>query len=190
MTKSELRAVIADEVKALPRDYCGTADAAICTAVAESTLYRTAQTIFCYIGTDREIDTKALLLRALADGKRLALPLCTGKGIMEARQIHSLEDLVSGKFGIPAPGSHCPIVSPEAFDLVIVPCSTGNEKGQRLGYGGGFYDRYLGKTHCPKVLLCRRQLVKPEIPVEEHDLVMDYLVTEDGLHRCQSSPVT
>lgn len=185
MTKSELRGVIAAEVKALSGDYCAEADAAICSTVAESALYQTAQTIFCYIGTDREIDTKALLLRALADGKRLALPLCTGKGIMEARQIQSLEDLVSGKFGIPAPSTDCPVIAPESFDLVIVPCSTGNEKGQRLGYGGGFYDRYLGKTHCPKVLLCRRQLVKPEIPVEEHDLVMDYLVTEDGLYRCR-----
>ena len=185
MTKKELRAVIAAEVAALDSTYCETADAAICAAVWESELYKSARTMFCYIGTDREIDTKALLLRALKDGKRLALPLCTGKGIMEAREIHSLSDLVSGKFGIPAPGENCPIIAPEEFDLVIVPCSTGNEKGQRLGYGGGFYDRYLGKTTCPKVLLCRKALVKAEIPVEEHDLIMDHLVTEDGLVNCK-----
>ena len=85
MTKKELRAVIAAEVAALSADYCEKADAAICEAVWESDLYRKAETMFCYIGTDREIDTRALLLRALRDGKRLALPLCTGKGIMEAR---------------------------------------------------------------------------------------------------------
>lgn len=185
MTKKELRAVIAAEVAALSADYCEKADAAICEAVWESDLYRKAETMFCYIGTDREIDTRALLLRALRDGKRLALPLCTGKGIMEAREIRSLEDLVSGKFGIPAPGEHCPIVEPGEFDLVIVPCSTGNEKGQRLGYGGGFYDRYLGKTTCPRVLLCRKALAKSEIPVEEHDLVMDFFVSEDGMVCCK-----
>lgn len=185
MTKKELRAEIAAEVAALSSDYCEKADAAICTAVRESELYQTARTMFCYIGTDREIDTKALLLRALADGKRLALPLCTGKGIMEAREIRTLDDLVSGKFGIPAPGENCPVVEPERFDLVIVPCSTGNEKGQRLGYGGGFYDRYLGKTTCPKVLLCRKALSRDNIPVEEHDLVMDYFVSEDGLVKCK-----
>ena len=118
MTKKELRAVIAAEVAALDSVYCEKADAAICAAVWESDLYKNARTMFCYIGTDREIDTKALLLRALADGKRLALPLCVGKGIMEAREIHSLNDLVSGKFGIPAPGEHCPIIEPEEFDLV------------------------------------------------------------------------
>lgn len=185
MTKKELRAVIAAEVAALDSTYCENADAAICAAVWESELYQTARTMFCYIGTDREIDTKALLLRALEDGKRLALPLCVGKGIMEAREIRSLEDLVAGKFGIPAPGEHCPIIAPEEFDLVIVPCSSGNEKGQRLGYGGGFYDRYLGKTHCPKVLLCRKALAKSEIPTEDHDLVMDYFTSEDGMVRCK-----
>ena len=185
MTKKELRTQIAAEVAALDSAYCERADAAICATVGESELYQKAGTMFCYIGTDREIDTKALLLRALADGKRLALPLCVGKGIMEAREIRSLDDLVSGKFGIPAPGEHCPVIEPEEFDLVIVPCSTGNEKGQRLGYGGGFYDRYLGKTTCPKVLLCRKALVKADIPVEEHDLIMDYFVSENGMVCCK-----
>lgn len=184
MTKQELRAEIAAQVKALDAAYCENADAAICRAVWESELYQNANTMFCYIGTDREIDTRALLLRALADGKTLALPLCVGKGIMEARQIRSLDDLVSGKFGIPAPGADCPIVEPEAFDLVIVPCSTGNARGQRLGYGGGFYDRYLGKTNCPRMLLCREKLVKQDIPVEEHDLIMDYIATEQGVIAC------
>ena len=187
MTKQELRKQIADEVKALEIEYCERADAAICENVRASELYRNAKTIFCYIGTDREIDTKALLNAALADGKRLALPLCVGKGIMEGRQINSLDDLVNGKFDIPAPRLECPVIEPDAFDLVIVPCSTGNEKGQRLGYGGGFYDRYLGKTKCPKILLCRRRLVKDDIPVEEHDLIMDFLATEDGLYDCKKA---
>ncbi len=185
MTKSELRAKIAAEVKALSADYCADADAAICRAVTESELYRNARTIFCYIGTAREIDTKAILTTALADGKRLALPLCVGKGIMEGREIRSLDDLVNGKFDIPAPRDDCPVVAPEEFDLVIVPCSTGNEKGQRLGYGGGFYDRYLSRTRCPKVLLCRKALSKENIPTEEHDLVMDYFVCEDGMVCCK-----
>lgn len=185
MTKKELRAVIASEVATLDSAYCEKADAAICAAVTESELYRNARTMFCYIGTDREIDTRALLLHALKDGKRLALPLCVGKGIMEAREIRSLDDLVSGKFGIPAPREDCPVVEAEEFDLVIVPCSTGNGKGQRLGYGGGFYDRYLSRTNCPKVLLCRKALSKEEIPTEEHDLIMDYFVSEDGMVRCK-----
>ena len=184
MDKSELRRQIADRVKALNPDYCRAADTAICSHVTASSLYARAKTLFCYVGTDREIDTAALLRAALADGKVVALPLCTGKGIMEARQIRSMDDLVSGKFGILAPGPHCPIVEPEALELAIVPCSTGNRRGQRLGYGGGFYDRYLPRTDCPKMLLCRQLLVCEDIPLEEHDIPMDYLATEDGIFPC------
>jgi len=160
------------------------ADEAICRHVIHSRVYRNARTIFCYVGNDREIDTVPLLRAALADGKIVATPLCTGKGIMEARQIQGLGDLVSGKFNILAPKLECPVVEPEDFDLAIIPCSTGNAKGQRLGYGGGFYDRYLPRTCCPKVLLCRARLVQEDIPLEEHDTKMDYLVTEEGLAAC------
>ena len=182
--KSELRKEIAERVKALPEEYCHEADEAICRHVIHSQVYRDARTIFCYVGNDREIDTVPLLRAALADGKIVATPLCTGKGIMEARQIQGLGDLVSGKFGILAPGEECSLVEPEDFDLAIVPCSTGNAKGQRLGYGGGFYDRYLPRTRCPKVLLCREKLGQEDIPVEEHDTPMDYLATEEGLFPC------
>ena len=184
MTKKELRAKVAEAVKNLTEDYCHEADAAICRHVINSPMYREARTIFCYVGNAREIDTFPLLRAALADGKIVATPLCTGKGIMEARQIQSLGDLVSGKFDILAPKLECPVIAPEDFDLAIVPCSSGNAKGHRLGYGGGFYDRYLPKTSCPRVLLCREKLVENEIPVEEHDLIMDYLATENGVVLC------
>ena len=186
MEKKELRAKIAETVKALSAEYCRGADESICRHVIASPLYQAAKTVFCYVGTDREIDTTLLLKTALQDGKTVVLPLCTGKGIMEGRAISSLDDLVEGKFGILAPGLHCPVVAPEALDLAIVPCSSGNAKGQRLGYGGGFYDRYLPKTNCPTILLCRSKLVTEEIPLEPHDTPMNYLTTEDGLVVCKS----
>ncbi len=70
---------------------------------------------------------------------------------------------------------------------MVVPCAAGNERGERLGYGGGYYDRYLPRTRCPKMLLCRYQLVREDIPVEEHDVLMDYLVTEKGIIKCGPS---
>ena len=185
MTKKELRAQIAAKVASLSPDYCQTADAAICQHIRSWDSYQKAQTIFCYIGIAREINTTPLLEAMLADGKRLALPLCIGKGIMEAREIKSLEDLVPGKFDIPAPALHCPVVEPEAFDLAFVPCSTGNAHGQRLGYGGGFYDRYLPRMNCSLALLCRGELLEEEIPMEPHDTLMDYLVTETGIFPCK-----
>ena len=185
MTKSELRKAIAAAVKNLSPTYCREADAAICRRVINSPAYQKARAIFCYVGTDREIDTTALLRSAFQDGKILAVPLCTASGVMEARQIQDFSDLVSGKYGILAPKLHCPLVEPRAFDLAIVPCCTGNARGRRLGYGGGYYDRYLPQLACPTMLLCRGRLVTEDIPTEDHDVPATYLVTEAGLTLCQ-----
>ena len=184
MTKQELRKLIAGRVKNLSPVYCREADAAICQGVLQSELYRRARVLLCYVGSAREIDTSALLHAALRDGKVLALPLCVEKGVMEARQIAGLGDLVSGKYGILAPKLTCPVVEPEALELVVVPCAAGNERGERLGYGGGYYDRYLLRTSCPTMLLCRHQLEREDIPAEEHDILMDYFVTERGIVEC------
>jgi 5-formyltetrahydrofolate cyclo-ligase len=184
--KTALRHQIASEVKALSPDYCKASDEAICRHVLSSDLFQKAKTVFCYVGTAREIDTRPILEGILKAGKTLCVPLCTGPGVMEARVIASLNDLVPGKYNIPEPSRACPVLAPEALDLALVPCSTGNAKGQRLGYGGGFYDRYLSRTRCPKILLCRAKLVKEDIPTEPHDLTMDYFLSEDGLVRCES----
>ena len=114
MTKSELRALIAQQVAALPPDYCREADGAICRHVLDWEVYRQAKAVFCYVGTDREIDTRPILRDALDRGKVLAVPLCVAKGVMEARQIRSLENLVPGKYGILEPGPDCPLAAPEA----------------------------------------------------------------------------
>ncbi len=185
MTKAELRAAIADRVKNLSPVYCREADAAICAHVLRSPLYESARTIFCYVGTSREIDTMPLLHAALRDGKALALPYCQSLGVMEARRINDLSDLVTGRYNILAPKLQCPLVEPEDLDLAIVPCCTANSRGQRLGYGGGFYDRYLTRVKCPTVVLCRRHIVCEDIPVEDYDQIMDYLVTERGIADCR-----
>lgn len=186
MTKEAIRSEVAARIKNLSPVYCREADEAICRCLLQSELYQKARTILCYVGTAAEINTMSLLHAALRDGKILALPLCSEeKGVMEARQIAGLGDLVSGRFGILAPKLQCPLVAPEDIDLVVVPCATGDAQGRRLGYGGGYYDRYLPRTRCPALVLCRGQLVREGLPVEAHDVPMDYLATEKGLTACQ-----
>ena len=187
MTKEAIRSEVAARIKNLSPVYCREADEAICRCLLQSELYQKARTILCYVGTAAEINTMSLLHAALRDGKILALPLCSEeKGVMEARQIAGLGDLVSGRFGILAPRLDCPVVAPESFDLAVVPCCTGNARGQRLGYGGGYYDRYLPRTRCPAVLLCRAHVMREDIPMEDHDVFMDYLITEKGITACKA----
>lgn len=184
MTKRELRAQVEVQVKNLSPVYCREADAAICQGVLCSGPYQSARTVFCYVGTDREIDTMPIIRAALQEGRTVAVPLCTAPGVMEARQITGVGDLVTGKYGILAPRAACPVLEPEEIGVAVVPCCTGNGRGERLGYGGGYYDRYLPRTRCPTLLLCRSRLLREDIPMEEHDIRMDYLATELGVQAC------
>lgn len=185
MTKQALREEMSARVKNLSPTYCREADEAICRRVIQTDVYEKANTVFCYVGREWEIDTMRLIHLMMRDGKRVAVPLCLSRGVMEARLIEGVGGLVSGRFGLLEPRLECPIVEPEALDLVIVPCCTGNARGERLGYGGGYYDRYLAKVNCPTMLLCRHQLEREDIPLEPHDVTMDYFVTERETVDCK-----
>ncbi|WP_419574139.1 5-formyltetrahydrofolate cyclo-ligase, partial [Ruminococcus sp.] len=120
--------------------------------------YKNADTIFCYVSTEKEINTIPLLQEILDSGKRLGVPKCTGKGIMDAYEIQNLEQLKIGSYGILEPGEECDIIlDPTEIQFAIIPCISCNRKGERLGHGGGYYDRYLEKMpeDCEKAILLR-----------------------------------
>ena len=144
--------------------------------------YQEAGTVFCFVGTDREIDTRPILEDILAAGKRLCVPLCTGKGIMELRQVTDLRQLVPGAYGILEPPADSPLVSVDEVDFAVLPCLTCNHLGQRLGRGGGYYDRFLSHYRGGTVLLCREKLIREEIPLEPHDYPVPWVLTERGLY--------
>ena len=84
------------------------------------------------------------------------------------------------------PKGYCEEIPPQKIDLAFVPCVTCNKKGDRLGYGGGFYDRYLSQTDAWRVILCREKILLSEIPTEGHDLRMDVVVSEREIVRYQT----
>ncbi len=144
--------------------------------------YQEAGTVFCFVGTDREIDTRPILEDILVAGKRLCVPLCTGKGIMELRQVTDLGQLVPGAYGILEPPTDTPLVAVDEVDFAVLPCLTCNHLGQRLGQGGGYYDRFLSHYRGGTVLLCREKLIREEIPLEPHDYPVPWVLTERGLY--------
>ena len=144
--------------------------------------YQAAGTVFCFVGTEREVDTRPILEDVLAAGKRLCVPLCTEPGIMELRQVTSLDQLVPGAYGILEPPEAAPLIDPDDVDLAILPCLTCNHLGHRLGQGGGYYDRFLSNYRGGTVLLCREKLIREEIPLEPHDYPIPWVLTEVGLY--------
>ena len=180
--KQRLRRVIRAEEQQLSAKYKAASSAAICRHIMAMPEYRDAETVFCFVGRAHEIDTASLLQGILADGKRLCVPLCVDKGIMELRQITDLEQLVPGSYGIQEPPADAPTVSVDEVDLSIIPCLTCDHGGRRLGFGGGYYDRFLSVYRSAAVMVCRERLIREELPVEPHDMPIPWVVTERGLY--------
>lgn len=182
MDKNAQRAQIRLRMKNLPLEYCQMADEAICHKVLGLKEYREAPIIFCYISVNREIDISSIIEDAWASGKRVAVPKCMEKGIMEAMEIHSWQDLVPGRYQIPEPKVSCRPVRPDEIAFGIIPCISCDLMGNRLGHGGGYYDRYLSDTAFVTAAVCREQLLLKHVCCEEHDRPMDLVVTESQIY--------
>lgn len=139
--------------------------------------------VLLYYGVGTEPDTARLLEPLAARGYRLALPRCLPGHRMEAREYLGREHLLPNAYGIPEPDGSCPIVKREDLSRILVPALCCDERGYRLGHGGGYYDRYLAGYAGPTIALCRDRLLLPLIPTEAHDLPVDTVLTEK---RCLS----
>ena len=176
--RKQLRAI----TKALTREYKEQASASIARLVLESTEYKAAGSIFIYISMDGEPDTKDIIRQALSDGKAVYVPRCLSDGIMEAVKIDSFECLKPGHYGIPEPDAALNSTDVSSFDsetaVAFVPCVGASRDGRRMGHGAGYYDRFLENRSMKKVMLVYAAQIMSEIPCDEHDIIMDRVITE------------
>lgn len=181
--KKEFRMKLKKRRSDLALEYVRRTDRSICLQAVSLPEYREAGTVFCYVGTAEEINTRPILERILADGKCLGVPRCIGRGVMEVRKITDLSQLHPGRYGILEPEKDRPLVTPAQIDLAFVPCLSCSQDGVRLGYGGGYYDRYLAQTSCAKIALCREEMMEENLPAQRWDIRMDGVLTEKGYRR-------
>ncbi len=179
--KRSLRAAVRAQARTLDDAYRQTASAAICGHLTAQSAYQTAAVVLAFVGTKLEIDTEALLRSVWADGKTLCVPRCRDDHLMDLCAIRSYDDLEAGAYGILEPKADCPLVPPQDVDFAVIPCLTFDRGGNRLGQGGGYYDRFLPQLTCPTFLVCREKLVVEHVPCDIHDCRCDYLVTERGV---------
>lgn len=182
MNKNTLRKQIQTKRKELSESYKQDASSKIVDLIVHSSWYQQAQTIFVFVSMDGEVDTHSLIEKAWQDGKVVVVPKVESRGIMHAYSISNWDDLEPGAYGILEPKAEIEKIMPEAIDLAIIPCCTCNEQGQRLGFGGGFYDRYLENQTFIKMIVCFHNLMEESIPVDEHDQIMDVVVSEIGIN--------
>ena len=153
----------------------------ICRRLLSLDEYKKASSVFCFASMPRELPTGLFLRQALTDGKQVCVPVCRGDGIMDLKQIFSLSDLVPGHFGIPEPGPLAPSVDPRQIAFAVVPCLTCSMSGGRLGRGGGYYDRFLSDYRGFAVMICMDRLISDRIPLEEHDIRIPNVITEERM---------
>ena len=147
--------------------------------------YKTAGTVFVYASYKSEVETKEIIQGALRQGKRVAVPKVHGDE-MFFYTINSWEELFPGYQGILEPqNTGREAVVPAKNDVMLVPGSVFDHQGGRFGYGGGYYDKYLGKLftaygYQPYLigLAFACQISPKKLPVEEHDKKIDCILTE------------
>jgi len=175
MNKQQLRQYIRQQKRAMDIDSITKISAVLGEKLEDSSLYRQAKTIYGYLPYNQEVRTVPMLERALAQGKRVAVPKIFGD---EMRFIYltDLSQVEKGYSGIPEPIADGPVAD-DPTALVLMPGLAFTKNGERLGYGGGFYDRFLEQEpNHPTVALCYEFQIVDALPTNEHDIPVDLVL--------------
>lgn len=191
--KGKLREEVLARRRELPAAEAARLSRRIGSRLVDLSAYREAHCLLAYASCRNEVDTWEIMTRCLADGKSLALPRVEPEGELSLRLVRQPScDLVPGYRGILEPPLGAPELPREAIDLVLVPGVAFDRLGNRLGQGGGYYDRFLGGLRSPEVSSRRRtpmvavglayafQLVC-RVPTGIADHRVDLVVTETGV---------
>ena len=138
-----------------------------------------ADTVMAFYGTGREPDTLPLLRALLEKGKRVVLPVCLPRRGMEARQLLDPDRLVPNRYGIPEPDRSCPAVDKREIAVALIPNLMVDRDGYRLGWGGGYYDRWLVDYPGFTVCVCRRGRLLERMPREKFDIPVKLVLIEE-----------
>ena len=178
--KVELRKKILQEMKTLSQEQKQPMDRALTERFLQHPFYQEAKTIATYLSFPHEFQTQELIEQALKDGKKVLIPKTYPKGRMEF-VVYDPQQLVKTSFGLLEPQGDLEVVEPSQIDLIHVPGLAFTTEGYRIGYGGGYYDRYLehfaGHT-MSTIYPCQVQ----EFNFENHDIpVQEVLIYEGNL---------
>lgn len=172
MDKKTLRSEIRAKKRAMTAQEIEEKSAALAKAFYETPEYKEAKTIYGYLPYNQEVRTTRMLSRALADGKRVAVPKVYGD-TMKFILLSDLTQVAKGYAGIPEPVADGPVAA-DPTALVLMPGLAFDPEGHRLGYGGGFYDKFLAaEPDHPTLALCYDFQMLPHLDAEHYDIPVD-----------------
>lgn len=176
--KAESRKQVLQKMKALPREQKQAMDQALTERFLKHPFYQEAKTIATYLSFPHEFQTQELIEQALKDGKKVLIPKTYPKGRMDF-VVYNPQQLVKTSFGLLEPQGNLEVMDVSQIDLIHVPGLAFTTKGYRIGYGGGYYDRYL--KHFPghtlsTVYPCQIRDFSPE----NHDISVQEVLIDEG----------
>lgn len=185
MTKQEIR----EQNKALRRQMlrcdAETKSQAVAEAFLKSELYANARQIMLYMPLGNEVDLTAVKNAAFADGKCVVFPVTEqNSGIITPICVNENTVFEKGSFSVMEPQS-TELADMTRTDVVLVPGIAFDKSGTRVGFGKGCYDMLLERYNGIKIGVCYDFQMQEKIPAEEHDIKMDFLLTESGLKKCE-----
>lgn len=189
MDKNELRRKVLNKRKELSNRDIVCLSNKIIDLLINTTLYKNANYIMAYIDFRNEVKTEKLIKKSLEIGKKIIIPI----SLTESRELLLSElkdydnELTTGAYGILEPKKeYIREVAPEILDLIIVPGVVFDKRGYRIGYGGGYYDRFLLNINksVPKVALAFNFQIVEKINEEKHDIPVDYIITDKNIIKC------
>ena len=172
MDKKELRRTIRERKRAMTEGEIVSRSEKLGVLFSQSEAYKAAKTIYGYLPYNQEVRTVPMLEQALKDGKRVAVPKVYGDE-MKFLYLDDLSQVEKGYAGIPEPIADGPVADDDTA-LVLMPGLAFDPAGHRIGYGGGFYDKFLAaEPNHPTLALCYEFQMLPELHTEEHDIPVD-----------------
>lgn len=161
----------------------------IINTLLKSELYKKASNIMSYVSFNNEVNTHRFIVKAIEDGKKISVPYIDNKNkIMLPCLIDDIDELVPGYFGILSPDPNkLKIIDAKSIDLVIVPGACFDINGYRIGYGGGYYDKFLPllRKDASSIGLAFSFQVIDKVPFEKYDIPVDFIITEKDFIECE-----
>lgn len=160
----------------LSQTYRQQASEDICQQLLQLPQVRDGQRISIYLSVDTEVETDRIVRILLGQGKQVYAPVCGAKGQMECYRIYDLDDIRPGAYGIREPEPHERLDDPQ---VIVVPALAFDTKGQRIGYGGGYYDRYLKRfPQAYSIGLCFSRCLCQQVAADAWDHPVSLVLTE------------
>ena len=182
MDKKSIRKELLIKRKEISQEKKVIYDKEISKKIMDSDYFKRAEQVLVFASSENEFDTRYIIERCRFLYKRVFYPVCIDNaGVMEFLKVESVGDLQYGMYNLLEPKQTCKKYIPKENDIVIVPALSVDTNGNRIGYGKGYYDRFLKDFNGISICPCYEEMMTDTLPTDENDIKINIFVTQNQL---------